>query len=159
MGYFCHNNVNMKGKKKLLIPMWIVSILAICIECGQTYDIAKSLDNYGVNESFYYDHIPFTAITMFLTFKAFVNQEKMKEGLANFITMVGGLTMGVYLFHPMLLERVQILTKIKFWMNDHIGNWMNAMLFDIVYVLWIFALGCVVTWVAKKIPLLKRLVN
>lgn len=154
-GYFFHHMVDLSGKKKWLIPLWIADVAVIAISCYWTYRYSITEGVYTPVESFYGYSAAINSITLMLTAKTCVKQEKMPAWLNRLLETLGACTFGVYLMHPLLLERIRILTQIKYFFASH-SSWMNVMVYDILFALWITCLGFALTWILKKIPGIRK---
>lgn len=144
MGYFISNRLRLT-KKWILIPMWIFNLALLFVSCYWSHESGEVCFSYSQD---------FNAFTVYLTMMALF---KTKENslFEKAIVSIGGCTFGMYLFHPMLIDRIGPLTRFNHMIASKV-TWMNAMVYDLLYVVWLMFLGYIITWILKKIPIVKK---
>lgn len=146
LGYYIEKHINMKSKIYLL-PLWIINMLLLF---SVTYN-TMALGDGSVDGSY---SIAVNAVSIFITTKVLF--DKNKENLWNkILCTIGACTFGIYLLHPMLLERIRLLNKIWMAIQNNL-SWINVMIMDFLYVIWIFTIGFLIVYVLKKLPIIKN---
>ncbi|MBQ8893735.1 MAG: acyltransferase [Clostridia bacterium] len=74
-----------------------------------------------------------------------------RERPGRLITFLGSLTFGIYLMSDLLIDR------FKFLYQKAVAGGLHPLLAVVLFELLVFAAGGAVTWLLKKIPLLKKL--
>jgi surface polysaccharide O-acyltransferase-like enzyme len=157
LGYFVAGyllrTVELTGKR--ITSAWIVFCISLCIASAGTGWL--TLRNNGVLSGFFYDylnvHIVAMTLSVFLLLKTW-GQRIHPVRLAGPVRMISAYSLGIYAFHPMLLD----------WLSSgSIGIRLNAsFIHPVVGMPLTFAVTMLVSmsvvFVLSKIPLLKKMV-
>ncbi len=144
LGYYLHNYVNIKNR---FLPILIFLVCTIIIILG---DI-----KYSTNlSSFFTDFIsPFVVVTSICMFLLMKNMCFKIKQVSNCILKLSGLTLGVYLIHPIFIKIANLL---------NLYNGINSLLNDkdfiavpiVFIVISICSFGSV--YLLSKIPIIKK---
>lgn len=146
IGYFFANMINSKSKS-MVICFWLVDIILLVLSC-----IWSKADGILYTEY----SVAINSITLFLTVKVLYKQRDGSK-VNNIVNLIGNCTFGIYLIHQMFLDRIGPIKNFEKFIGQYI-NLNNVMLKDIVYVIWIFELSFIVSYIMKKIPIVKKYV-
>ncbi len=139
---------------KRLAGLWGIALLLIAIgECNEYFHLQQNpgstLEDY-LNASRF-----FTAPLLFVTFRKLYDRKELSENHAKALTEVGTCTYGIYLIHPVFMEYIPGLVKL--WDTFETGGFLRNEFGVILTVLGTFLISLAVTFVARRIPVLKKL--
>ncbi len=158
MGYFLQYRIkHLEKKGKLILTMWILNILAIALCCYATYlrAITTGECSEGKSQLFHNSLVMVNTATIFLSIKYFfIKFETMlPKYFLRMISSVGSCTFGIYLWH------ILVLGKIRDIQDVFRGSWgLNYMVSALLLCLCVMAVCYGMTWMMKKIPVMKKLV-
>ncbi|MCR4772076.1 MAG: acyltransferase family protein [Oscillospiraceae bacterium] len=154
IGYYIENRMDVRRARKKLIYLWLVNIVTIAITCVATYyraRVTQVCDEYS-SQVFYNSFVLINMITVYITAKCLCCPAETR--VAKAIRLVGSCTFGIYLGHVAVLKILLRHGVLDFLRKDMGINYMAACL---IFCLIIMCIGFVLTWIAKKIPLLNKL--
>ena len=152
VGHYLANVVNLKNislKKincAIVMPAFIFAVIP-------TYFTYKTGIKSGFNQQYFEYANFFMSIAIFILFKKLFENYNSEKRSSKFISRIGSLTLGIYLFEPIAKH---YLYKHVFNISAHITN---SMIF--ISVIWcIFAMiTCgLFTIILKKIPVINKLI-
>lgn len=144
LGYYLHNYVNIKNKFLAILIFLICTIIIILgdIKCSTNLS------------SFYTDLVsPFVVVTSICIFLLIKNTCSQIKQISNFILKLSGLTLGVYLIHPIFIK---IASMLNFY--NSINSLLNDKDFIAVPVVFIVVSICsfISVYLLSKIPIIKK---
>ncbi len=152
IGYYVYGNYIANGYRSININIArLVFVLAFVAMFLLTY--IPSINGQGI--SYKFDDISslpvvLMSLSIFYIFEGrFKNSDYSNRSL-NIINTVGGTTFGVYLFHHLIGYKIFTIGVVQsiFEFNVFIGY--------ILYVILVFILCCIITYILKKIPGIKK---
>ncbi len=156
-GYFLEYRVKEKWSGKKLVLLWLLNIITILISCVMTYYKAKitGLCDEGNSQTFFSSFVIFNSSAVYVTCQQLFMKRHVPEWTKKCIQTVGGCTFGVYLLHILFMttKTSQIVAVLR--EQCHLGYMISALLYSLIIFLICFA----VTFLLKKIPILKKLVT
>ena len=152
IGYFIDNKLEKKYFNKwVLITCIILSIICICVSIGLTYyDFTRNADNKVFMDNREFITIVIPSISVFYIAKYISTMRKSRRG-EKIITNIAAHTFGIYLLSDLLIVKLNFVYE---YLSTHIHK-MFAM---IVLELSVFMVGYIITWILKKIPLVKEII-
>lgn len=156
IGYVIEKNLIPLNKKVLLIA-WCINIFSFLVSyVAEIYFL--TLEPGNGSETFLRITMIINAPVIFMTAKYLSDHKIIKKKLANqalhvIISQIGKCTYGIYLLHGLFLCKISSLTNI--W--THIENTMPYGTGICVTVIMVFAISGILTWLLKKIPIVKLL--
>lgn len=156
IGYYIENRMDVRRAKKKLPYLWAANIAAIAVTFFATYYRAKVMRfcNEDSSQVFYNSFVLINMITVYITAKCLCDPEKIKPKAAKMICSAGSCTLGIYFGHVAIL-RILYRNEVLDFLREDIG--IDHMVSCFVFCLIIMLIGYVLTWIAKKIPLLNKL--
>lgn len=151
MGYLIENKLDKKYfNKAILIVCIILSIICIGISVWLTYyDVVRDAENKVFMDNTEYITIAIPSLTVFYIAKyiAFKNKD-VQEGrvVANIATH----TFGIYLLSDLLIQRLDFI-------SEFLGKYVDEIIAMVGLEISVFIVGYMITWILKKIPLVKKL--
>lgn len=153
LGYYIEKRMDISSKKKWLLPLWLVNIAALSLSCFATYFMRNVGGEYA--NVFYSYFTSLNVVCLFITAKYMFSRENRRTGADRLTVLLGGCTLGIYLLH------IYFLTYFPF--TDRVWSMLDI-LFPAAHLIAafimcsaVFAAGCLVTLLMKKIPYLNRL--
>lgn len=140
-----------KVKPKHLIIMWISSLFCLFIS-GICEHHFLALHKGSTLETFLSNFSLIYASTIFITLKYIMTKVQFKYKLKAIIVEMGKCTLGIYLLHLIFLEKIPFLTKL--WGKIELLRW-NLGVF--ISCLLVFIICFVITYLLRKIPLIRKL--
>jgi surface polysaccharide O-acyltransferase-like enzyme len=143
LGYYINNHFNEKYKVIYLfgILLFVVSLIA-------------SYFYYGRIETGFYDNLRFqTTLYSCIVFDFVVKRCKLSfsERTFNRIDYLSGLTLGIYLIHPFLLNIFDVVGFNSIMCNSSIAI--------LIVAITTFIISAIIVAIVKKIPVLRRLME
>ena len=153
LGYFLHHRLSEEKAKQYLKVLWPLNLLALCAAAYLTfYKGLFVLPPAGEAPGwFHFSFVSLNCVTVFLTFRCFVKEDKVAPRLASIIHSMGDAVFGIYLFHMFFLRQPWV-EAIYTSLRDVI----TPMPACVVYVLAILVLSYGTTWLLKRIPFVDR---
>lgn len=159
LGYFAAYRIPDIWNRKRLGLLWLVNLATLVVSCYLTYRngtesgalLTGSLQRINIDDTF----ALLNTLTIFATCQYLCRGRKIPQPLKKTILSVGGTTFGIYLLHLLvmqLLENLGIADKIFETLN------INYMVRALLYGVLVFAVGCGITQVCRKIPLVKQII-
>lgn len=154
LGYFLENRLNINNiKKSWLIEIGVFSFLSIAVSCIMTYYHCSLIGEWKESTSQMFfktlTYIPATA--MFLYIKLVFAKYHLKDSIKNLITVIGSTTFGIYLLDTIYRETT---INIYYIMLPYV----HSLLACIIWLLFACILGSLITYLLKKLPLLKKII-
>lgn len=139
--------------RRRLIYYSIGGVICIFTSMGMTHllGIVSGELSEARSQTFLACLIAVPAIAVFLLVKKLFSKGACPRPLAVAIRSMGGCTFGIYLLHAMLMDR---LMPVLYYFQERLDT-LPACL---IYVLAVFLCGYGITWVLKRIPLVRKLV-
>lgn len=159
LGYFLQHRLDIQRCGKSIVVLWIANIASILLVAYTTYRqiLATGTCTQSANQAFHSCFVMINCATLFLTAKYVFFKIKLAKWLEKIIVGLGGCTFGVYLIHMLFLYDVPIFSKLWSWLLWELK--LNTMLGTCVFCFIVMLVCCGITWVLKKIPVVKRLVG
>jgi len=157
IGYFLHNKFKFNNPQKVILISWILNIVSIIISCYMTLYKGKITGTFSVTNSqtFHRVFVLINSICVFITIKYIFEHISVYKWIEKLIYSLGGCTFGIYLLHP-LLKKITIVEQILSIIKS---TGINRMIAVFIWCLCILIISYIVTWILKKIPILKNLVG
>ena len=143
LGHYLYNNQLSNVLKRMIFLMGLLSvILVILLTHWYSHYIGEP------SEEFYHN---LTIFTLFESMAVFliINQLKVPSNYSSLIVRLSNLTLGVYLIHQLLC----LMANNIFGIN---GMSYNPYYFIPFYSLIIFVASCLIVFLLKKIPIIKK---
>lgn len=136
-----------------LLKMWGITLLSFIIVCYMiTYQISiidefqeASMREFG--SCFKIIQVS----TIFITCKTLFEKLELTEACKKILMALGRCTFGIYLIEQPLREHY-------YFIYNHLCDFMSPFIAINLYVLFIFSISFLIVWIAKKIPLISRLI-
>ncbi len=152
LGYFLEYRLDINKHKKAIPLMWCLNILTIMLSCYLTH--LKIIDTGICTESssqdFFNTFNLINCATIFITIKYLFSNIKFKNIMKKIIISLSGCTLGIYVLQYLVIIAIKWNIIDKFSITPNFS-------FSIVYTLMIFIICCIITLIAKKIPIIKKL--
>lgn len=151
IGYYLHYRIDVKEIRRYLPVIWGTALLSIFIVAILNYVIIQFYNNsQNANTVF----VLVNCIAVFLTVRYLFENRTINKYIENVILVLGNCTFGIYLLHIFVLQNPVFLSLRRSLLRHlsaipMIGIW--------IFVLFVVAVCVVVTYLLKKIPLVKRL--
>lgn len=155
IGYFLQYNFEIKNWNRVLI-LWTFNILGITISCFMTYyksqitGVLSEAESQGFHSSF----VILNILVLFITIKYIFLHWNCSKSLQRIILSVGKCTFGIYLLHPLVKD----LNFMKSFLLILLQKGINAMVSVLLYCVVVMIICYVLTLIAKKIPILNKLI-
>lgn len=149
VGYFLYNKVDFsKIKNSTVLILWIVNIVSIFICCFLFYWEAHRIESNEIYQSFHNTFAIINSSTIFITIKKFVKINN-SSALSKIVKSAGECTFGIYLLH---------IFPIIFLNYTPNTNIFCIVLLSLGYSILLFLVCWLVTFVLRKIPLVKKFI-
>lgn len=147
VGWFLENRSLTRRQLGLL---WLVTALAIGATVYMTHYKITLTGQLGEGQvgTFYKSFCAITAAAVYATAKRITNLPKWLEKL---VVTVGGCTFGIYLIEQIVRER-------GYKIHDLMCLYIPDILATLIYTGFVVVICFWLTWVAKRIPFLKKLI-
>lgn len=142
--YFANINVNEYNPKIMLLIFFVSSFL--CALAGQIQSLHTGIACETLHSCFSITSF-FEAISLFLFFKNVDWNVSIKS--KSVIYTLSGLTFGVYLIHPFIINHINVILNINLL--------VNTILAIPLYTIIIVIVSFLVTFIMNKIPLIKNI--
>ncbi len=155
IGYFLHRRMDRPTAKKLIFPLWVANLAGLAACCYMTW-FKSRLTGFGGGEapsSFHFCFAILNCVTLFLTARVLLGNASLPKGLETMLIACGSCVFGIYLFHMYFLRQPWIEA---IWLNLT-KTGVSPMIAVILMTLCIFFVSGAVTFVLKKIPLVRDL--
>lgn len=151
MGYFIENKLDKQYfNKAILIACVILSIICTGISVWLTYyDVVRDAENKVFMDNTEYITIAIPSLTVFYIAKYIaLKNENVQEGrvVANIATH----TFGIYLLSDLLIQRLEFI-------SEFLVKYVDEIIAMIGLEISVFVVGYMITWILKKIPLVKKM--
>ena len=148
--YFCFGYYLSKKKpikSKIRIIIYIFGLIGVLITTKISYNVSFKKKK-KINHFFYkYFNVFFTSTSLFIFFKNNFNNLTINKKNNNIIQKISRHTFGIYLIHPLIIEK--IIIKL------HLLSLTNNVLFLIPFIsIIVFALSLLISIILKFVPLL-----
>ncbi len=156
-GYFLEHRIKEKWTSKRLLLLWLINVVTILISCAMTYYKIKitGLCDEGNSQTFFSSFVIFNSSAVYVTCQQLFIKHKAPEWVEKCIQTVGGCTFGVYLLHILFMTTKTSQIVVVLREQCHLGYMISALLYSLAIFLICFA----VTFLLKKIPIIKKLVT
>lgn len=158
LGYFLQYKVkDIEKKGKLILLLWCADIIGIVLACYATH--LRVIRTSEVDAQVFHNYFAIVNVsTLFLTIKYLFVRYKTKVPwwMEKLICSLGGCTFGIYLWHVMILDKVK---SFYFWDYLRKTLCMNPMIITFLLCFCVMMICYIITWVMKKIPIIKNLVG
>ena len=153
LGYFIENRMTDEQIKKWILPSWIAAVAELALMTG-VITVLQGRQGEVVIPGLVKKPV-FICIAIMLSVKYLMEHTEVSDRWGKAICTVGSCTFGTYLIHMLFLDRA--------WMYA-IPDLLNALgcpglLSAAVYVIATFIVSGIVTWIVRKIPVIKKLVG
>jgi len=158
LGYFlAHRAADYWNKTRLTI-LWLINIAAILLSCYLTYLHAQLTGELseGASQHFHNVFVEINCAAIFATCQYIAKNVKIPGSVQKMIFSVSGTTFGVYLMHILVMNMFQTVDVMG---KMHEVFTVNYMLCTLLYCAVVFATGCLITLICKKIPFLKHILT
>ena len=155
MGYLLTFRLNLsKVTRKQIVVLWLINLLvfALC-EFAQYKYLGKHPGS--TDELFLTSNRTLNAPLIYLTFLKLFDRKSYGENWDKIITEIGICTYGVYLIHPFFLRYFSPVQKI--WEIFEHGGFIRDEFGIVLTVLCVFLITLAITWVLRRIPVVKKL--
>ncbi len=154
-GYILDQKVdieNVTGRK--MLKLWGLSLICLIISLFAEYHFLLSHPGDG-NQVYLNLAILSNVPIFFLTAKYLSHKARLSERMRKMISGIGSLTFGIYLFHLMIMYDTPVLSDffVEHIETGAIGSQLGVYL----TVLLVFVICGVITWILRKVPLVRRL--
>lgn len=152
LGYFLENRLLERYiNKRNIICMAILSVVSIILIAKLTLYRCNLLNDWSDRTStvFFFSFIFIPAATVYLGCKLYFSNHVVSDKVSKFISGASATTFGIYLFETIYREQTaQVFEVLKPRIHD-----MPACL---IWILCACILGMIITWVIRKIPLVRK---
>lgn len=146
-GYYMKKYVTPTTKK--LVAAIVVFVLSLAFNVLMT---RREYMLYGpVNFLFFDDRVLLGTVLEGISFFYIMMHIPWNGKITNVLKLVGGCTFGIFLVSDIIID------KFKFVFTDLCNKGLYPVLAVVLFEVLVFAIGFVITFVMKKIPLLKKL--
>ena len=154
IGYFLEHRVPLHKSGKKLALLWVVNILTIMISCYMTHCRAQIMGecHEAVSQQFHSSFAPVACVTMYTTVRYLCDRIQFAPWVRRAVISLGECTFGIYLFH-MLNDDIPVL----FGSNLLLGILPEGLPRVLVMCLHMQLSWWVITWILRKIPIIKKL--
>lgn len=153
VGYYVDTNINVKKlTKRHNVGLVVIALLGIIISCICTYYEGINL-KFTENYVQLFDYV--TTIVVFILIKEIVERKinvLKTSRISKIIYLVGSLTFGIYLLDPFLKK---IVYKNFFELLDPV---LPTLILSILWCLFSMICGGIITYILKKIPVIRKLI-
>lgn len=158
LGYFLHNNFEIKTLKRITY-LWVVNIFSIILSCYMTYRKVMITGECSENTSqaFHNSFVLINCCTIFISAKWLFEKYNISEWIIKLINSLGSCTLGIYLLHVFLLNKVTIFSEVL-WTILCNKYYMNPMISELIVCFGIMMSGYILTLLLKKVPIIKLLI-
>lgn len=152
-GYYIENNLDFtKVKKKHLFGLAAAGLAGILLSIWCTYQEAKSVGEFTQDYVQLFDYLSTIAAFILIKYMFVVAFPKLNEGKAcKMICFGGSLTLGIYLLEPCL--KAAFYDNYVTWAEPH----FPTLAVSLEWLLSSMILGGLITYLLKKVPLIKRI--
>lgn len=150
-GYFLEHRRELTWKQIGLL--WGLAALAVAAAVFMTHYKIRLTGELGESQvgTFYKSLCLIPTAAVYTTVKKLLAAHPAPKWLETCVLSVGGCTFGIYLIEQILRER-------GYFVQAFLAQWMPQLLATLLYVVLVVAAGYVITWVAKRIPGLRKLI-
>ena len=149
MGYYFGHRFSWSDVRKRAVGfMAIVSVGAIGIMMALTWsDLVKN----GESTQFFMESLLcFPVFTVYGAVCVFFRNRRVSPGMSRFIAGLGGCVFGTYLLEG-------ILRRELLFLYDYLEPRLHVLPACFLWILAVVISGCVITWILKKVPILRKL--
>ncbi|MBQ7136478.1 MAG: acyltransferase family protein [Bacilli bacterium] len=148
LGYYLYNKKEFKFKPRLFVVGFVLTVLISIVICQ--FDALRT----GVPSSILYGYfmlpVFIEAILLFIMFKKLIISSKVSKKLGKVTQYLSTLTLGIYLFHPFILEHLDTVLKFNTLSFNPI--------FSVPIITMIVIVCCLlVSAIMIKIPIIRKL--
>lgn len=147
--YFEHRDLS----RKQIAALWGLTVLVLALTMYMTHYKICLTGQIGEGQvgTFYKSLCLIPTVTVYATVRKLTAHRSLPATAEKLITTLGSCTFGIYLIEQILRERG--------WpIRDLMAPWMPDILSTLLYVGLVLMAGACITWVAKQIPGLKKLI-
>lgn len=150
-GYYFEHRAQ-TGKKQLII-LWVLTALAVAATVAMTHYKLELTGQRSESQvgTFYKSLCLIPSVTVYATVKALLARLTPPKWLEKAILSVGSCTFGIYLIEQIVRER-----GYGIW--EFLVNYMPRLLATGIYVILVGTFCYGIVWVAKRIPVIKKLI-
>ena len=142
------------GKKTLCL--WLLNIATILISVYLSH-LRGQITGEKTTEAFYNTFVLINAASVFVTCQYWQETSSFLQKLAKPVVSIGGCTFGIYLWHIFIMRRPEVAALARELFRETFS--VPPILYGFLYCALVFVIGYGVTWLCRKIPLLRRLVS
>lgn len=152
LGYFIENKLDRKYfNKKNAVILSIISLLCIAISVGLTYYEYVNLGNKKFMDNISFITISIPSITVFYISK-YICMKFEKKIKGKLISKISLCTFGIYLISDLLIQ------KFDFIYSNSV-KYIHPLISVIILEITVFMVGFIFSWILKKIPVIKNIMN
>ncbi len=155
-GYVLQHRMKKFWDGKKILWLWFLNIGTILISVYLSY-LRGQITGEKTTEAFYYTFVLINAVSIFVTCQYWQRTGRFLKKISKPIISIGSCTFGIYLLHIFIMGRSEVRVLLRGLFQETIS--VPPILYGFLYCALIFAVGYVVTWIFKKIPLLRKLLS
>ncbi len=156
LGHFIRRRLSLKECKRTMVSLWILNLFWIVMTAYRTYVATEFSESTTIFTNYHTQVRLLNSLAVFMTARVLLDDREFSEKVKRFWSEFGGLTLGIYLFHVAFMERIPALNTIKtILMGSRTG--IPALLCSLLWSVIVMALSAALTWILKKIPLVRKL--
>ena len=155
-GYFLHKRLSTDMLTKLLPVVWGVNLVVMGIIVYNTKYYTTYTESVRLYTGYFSWGCLSNAFAMFMTARVLFSGKKFGRIPEKVIRSVSGCVMGVYLFHPAVLDRIKFFDNIEAKIFGEVTGPMRIF----PCFLWIgvvFTVCLVPTWIIRRLPFAKKI--
>ena len=154
-GYVLRHRMKGFWSGKKILCVWLLNIGTILISVYLSH-LRGQITGEKMTEAFYNTFVLINAASVFVTCQ-YWQESALLQKLAKPVISIGGCTFGIYLFHIFIMRRPEVVRLARALFQETVS--VPPILYGFLYCALVFGIGCVVTWLFRKNPLLRRLVS
>lgn len=157
IGYYIHNKLDLKNKRKQIIWLWGACVIGVIIVCFMTHYRGQVT---GVLEEVYSQvyHNSFSVLSMmavFTTVKYVYENVEVPKVINKVIISIGKSSFGIYLLHLLVKKYITQETII----GSMVTIGINRLVATFLYCFLIMMVSYVITQILMRVPIVKKLVT
>ena len=158
-GYFLSFRKKEFWNKKRILILWMINIVTIVLSSYLTYYRAKvtGICDERSSQTFHSTFVWMNCVAIFITCQYLNEHSHLLTRLAKPISALGGCTFGAYLMHAYILSDSKLNGCLWHIFREKFD--IPSMLYAFILCGVVLIIGCIVTMILKKIPVLRRLVS
>lgn len=155
IGYFLEHRIDIRKQKRGMVWLWAAALAAIAVTGFLIYRQALFTQILEENEAqtFHQIFVLLPSMAVYVSVKYFFTQVRIPEAVEKTVLSVGRCTFGIYLIHMVVLDSL----PVRMFLRKMLDLGVNNLLACFIQCAAVFFIGFIVTALARKIPLLRKI--